>query len=160
MVKKMKKTFVQAYRQAPWRIQTQWMGIILLGLVLVAMVTAVYLNITARAATTGRQVQSLESDQEQLERDIADLNTHLAVLTSSSTMEQRAKEMGFVAADTEHVTYAIIPGYTGRSPALLAPPPGADMLSAPLVKPNYTQSLWDLLFKGFLSTSPKDQATQ
>lgn len=153
----MKKTFMQAYRQAPWRIQTQWMGVFLLGLVLVAMVSAVYLNITARAATTGREVQRLESQAEQLERDIADMRTQLAVLTSSTNMEARAKEMGFVEADSEHTVYAVIPGYTGRSPALLAPPPGADLLSAPLVQPNYTQSLGDLLFKGFLSASSKDQ---
>ena len=58
---------VQAYRQAPWRTQRQWIFIFLLAMVALGMV-GLYLNVTARAALAGRQVQVLEASIAQTQR--------------------------------------------------------------------------------------------
>ena len=50
---------VRKYRQAPWRVQRQWIGLFLLALVLVAMVAAIYLNVTVRATVAGREIHLL-----------------------------------------------------------------------------------------------------
>ncbi len=88
--------FVHAYKQAPWRTQRQIIGIFLLAVVLVAMVAGIYLNISARAALAGREIQVLEREIETTRRKIADLETELAVQMSTSVMKARAEELGFV----------------------------------------------------------------
>jgi len=62
----MKNRLLHAYKQAPWRIQLQWIGIFLLGLVLMASITGVYLNISAQAATAGRMIQFIENDIDEI----------------------------------------------------------------------------------------------
>ncbi|HEX9019397.1 MAG TPA: hypothetical protein VF806_09425 [Anaerolineaceae bacterium] len=146
------KHMVQAYRQAPWRIQTQRGVILLIVAILGASVLWVMVSVTIQAAAAGLQVQQYESDQEDLQRQIADLRTQIGVLTSASQMEKRAEALGFTTIKPEDVTYMVIPGYTGRAPDIKAPPPGST-LPEPLVKPAYTQSLWEWLQQGVLSIS-------
>lgn len=151
----MTNRIIQAYRQAPWRAQLQWIGLFLLGLILCALVAAVYLNVSERAATAGREIQQLQSDSDDLERQIADLETKLAMLTSADQMLKRAQGMNFVSIEPGKATYLVIPGYAGRQPAVLAPPPGPSTTRAPLIRSTYTESLWEVLFKGFLTSSSK-----
>jgi cell division protein FtsB len=143
---------IQAYRQAPWRIQIQWIMLFLLGLTLIAFIAGIYLSVSARAATTGREIQGMESESETIERQIADLESQLALLTSAAQMQKRAKDLGFEVIQPGTEIYLKIPGYTGRQPAVLAPPPGPGMVAVPLIRPNYTQSLWEWLFQGFLNS--------
>ena len=93
--------FSQAYSQAPWRKQIQWIGIFLLVLILAAMVAGVYLSVSARSVTVGREIQTMYSEMEIAKREIEDLETQLAVLRASSTMKERAEKLGFhtVTAD-------------------------------------------------------------
>ena len=144
--------FIHAYRQAPWRVQVQWLLIFLLALLLVAFIAAIYLSVSAKSANTGREIQSFQMDMEVFERENADLETQLAQLTSASQMQKRAKELGFVPIEPGSEVYLVIPGYAGRQPAVLAPPPGPGMVPTPLIQPIYTQSLWELLFQGFLNS--------
>ena len=51
-----------AYRQAPWRIQRQWAGAFLLGVLALAMISALYLDVTSQAAIIGREIQTLQYD--------------------------------------------------------------------------------------------------
>src|SRR5512139_1924157 len=91
-------SLTQAYSQAPWRKQLQWIGLFLLVLILAALVAGIYLSVTARAATIGRQVQGVYAEMEKAERRIEDLQTQLADLTSNTVIEQRAAELGFLPA--------------------------------------------------------------
>ena len=50
----------QAYSQAPWRKQMYMIGVILLVLVSAAIIAGIYLNVTARAAAVGRQIQEMQ----------------------------------------------------------------------------------------------------
>ncbi len=144
--------FIHAYRQAPWRVQVQWILMFLLALLMVAFIAAIYLSVSARSANTGREIQGIQSDMEVIQRENADLETQLAQLTSAGQMQKRANEMGFVSIQPGSETYLVIPGYAGRQPAVLAPPPGPGMVPAPLIQPDYTQSLWEWIFQGFLSS--------
>lgn len=143
-----KINFSQAFKQAPWRSQIQMVGLFLLVLVGVLLVASVYLTISGQAASAGLNAYNLNYQRRTLERTIADSKAQLALITSSSVMEERAKALGFEAADPDSVVYAVVPGYTGRQTAILAPPPGITEQQTAVVKSVYRQSLWDWLFQG------------
>ena len=67
------QNLTQAYRLTPWRSQLQIIGMFLLILVMIALVAGIYLNVTARAATIGRQIQNLHEEIQVNERVNADL---------------------------------------------------------------------------------------
>ena len=140
-----------AYRQAPWRIQRQWAGLFLLGVLVLAMVSALYLDVTANAAIAGRGVQQLRIDITATQRNNADLETRLASLLSTRNIEVRARALGFRPAEAGEIHYLVVPGYVQVSGVRLeniAPPPAA----APGLPPEYTESLLDWL-AAFLSGS-------
>lgn len=143
---------VQAHRQAPWRLQTQRGILILVVAILGASVLWVMVSVTVRAAAAGLEVQSLEQQQDDYKRQIAALRTQYAVLTSAERMEERALSMGFQPVNPEDITYIVIPGYQGRTSNLQTSPPGA-AIQQPLVKPAYTQSLWEWMLQGFYEMS-------
>lgn len=130
-----------AYRQAPWRVQRQWAGAFLLGVLALAMISALYLDVTSQTAILGREIQTLQYDASETERENADMQTRLASLLSTNTMEARAQAMGFRPAEAGEIQYLVVPGYvrsTGVSLAVTRP-----QTSAPSTPPEYTQSLLD-----------------
>lgn len=156
----MTNRIVQAYRQAPWRIQVQWIGLFALGLLLVALVAGFYLNITTRAATAGSEVQDMLYQTQNQEHDIADLNTKLGLISSSTVMDKRAVDLGFIPISSGKVRYVVVPGYTPRDTPDMAPPPDNGVVQAPLILPDYTQSLWDWLLRNFPSSPVKQGVLQ
>ena len=138
---------LHAYKNAPWRTQLQMIGGFSLIVVLVALVAGVYLNVTARASTIGREIQGMEATILELQRDNADLENQLGMLTSIRTMQQRAEDLGFEPVDPTEVLYIDAPGYMGRQATTLAPPPGPVEASVSSLPPEYTQSLFDWLLE-------------
>lgn len=136
---------IQAYQQVPWRGQLQLIGLFSLGLVLVAVVAAIYLNVTARAATIGREIQQLQQDLLVIQRTNADMQTQLALLTSARVMEARARALGFVPQEAGEILYLQVPGFSGRQEVVLAPPPGPVASTRPALPPEYTQTLIELV---------------
>ena len=152
-----KINFSQAIKQAPWRSQIQFVGLFLLALVIVILVAGIYLTISGQAAAAGLETYNLNADRRTLERTIADSKAQLAIISASSAMEKRAEAMGYTTADPANVIYVVVPGYTGRKTAILAPPPGITETQGTVVKSEYRESLWDWLFQGInrLSSSVK-----
>jgi hypothetical protein len=132
--------FVHAYRMAPWRVQRQWIGGFLLTLVALAMVAALYLDVTARAAIAGREIQDLTAHMTVLQHQSADLQTELGMLTSADAMEERALELGFRPIEPAEAEYVVVQGYAAPLPEILSAMPQAG-LSAPSISPEYTESL-------------------
>lgn len=134
--------FVHAYKVAPWRIQRQWIGNALLAVVGLAMIAALYLFVTARAAIAGREIQGLTVLIRASQQTSADLQTQFAALTSTSVMEERALALGFEPIKPGEVEYIVVAGYMAPQPAILSngPQPG---LRAPSIPPEYNQSLLD-----------------
>jgi len=138
---------VFAYKQAPWRLQRQWLGTFMLAVLGIAMIAALYLDVTAQAAIAGRQIQDISSQVITVQQTNADLQTRLAELTSNSSMEQRAQTLGYITIDPGQMQYVLVPGYIAPKPEILAVAP-ALMPSAPSIPPEYTESLIDWLNRG------------
>lgn len=132
-----------AYRQAPWRVQRQWAGAFLLGILALAMISALYLDVTSQAAIVGREIQTLQSETANVQRENADLETHLATLLSTSAMEARAQALGYRTAEAGEIHYFIVPGYTRPTGVnLTVSHPVASVRTTP---PEYTLSLLEWL---------------
>lgn len=136
---------MQAYSEAPWRRQAQFIGLFFLVLVSFAVLAGIYLTVTARAATFARAVQNSQYEIDELRRSIADLETQLAQLTSSAVQQERAEDLGLMPVTASEIVYVVVPGYTGRQPVHLAPPPNPVVASQPGIAPEFSQSLFDWL---------------
>jgi cell division protein FtsB len=131
-----------AYKQAPWRIQRQWISAFLLVVLGLSMIAALYLDVTARAALTGRDIQNLSANIIAIQQSNADLETNIAMLTSYDAMEKRALAMNYQPAQSNQVQFIVVPGYIAPQPASLISAPSLQP-SAPTIRPEYTQSLLD-----------------
>ncbi|MGD2156168.1 MAG: septum formation initiator family protein [Anaerolineales bacterium] len=139
--------FTQAYENTPWRQQVQGIGLFLLILVLGALVSGIYLNVTARTATIGRQIQNLNFNIEKLERINADLQTQLAQLTTAVEMERRARQLGFRPVEPGETLFVVVQGYQEPSPTILAPPPQPTLALKTTMPTDFTESLLDWVKK-------------
>jgi len=157
----MKNHILQAYKQAPWRIQIQWIGLFLLALVLIASITGIYLSISAQAAASGRRIQSLERQINNINNKIAQLTANLAAERSAENMKTRAEEMGFMPLNPHEAIYLEIPGYDPQADLVLAPPRINIISESPRVLSTYQISLWDWFTQNIwqtpLGTSPEEQ---
>jgi len=110
---------IHAYKQAPWRIQRQWVGAFLLAVIGIAMVAALFLDVTARAAVAGREIQEMRFEILTIQRANADLETRLAKLTSSAEMERRARGLGYRPVQPGELDYLAVPGFAPPEPDIL-----------------------------------------
>lgn len=131
------------YREAPQHKQRLWAALFLMSVVSVALVSALYLNLTASAAIAGRQIQFLELEIEAQQRVNADLQLQLAGLLSVETMQRRAYMLGFRPVERETLEYLVVPGYAG--PQRLKLVSGTPPAAAPSIPPEFNQSLLDWL---------------
>ncbi len=110
---------IHAYKQAPWRVQRQYVGAFLLVVIVLALVAALYLDLSARTALSGREIQDLQIEITTLQRFNADLETELANLTASAVMQQRALELGYRPVKPGELDYVFVPGYVAPEPDIL-----------------------------------------
>ncbi len=134
---------IQAYSNTPWRVQLQFIGLFSVALVFFAIIAGVYLNVSARASTIGRQVQSIQATQEVVEREIEDLETHLADITSAEAMDKRAEEAGYEVVSPQDTTYLVVDGYPGKQVGLLAPAPQRSPATMEKLPGEFTVSLFE-----------------
>jgi cell division protein FtsL len=147
--------FTQTYSQAPWRMQLQIIGLFSLVLVIIALIASIYLNVSARAATVGRDIQDMQDQIVAEDREIEDLQSQLASILAAPNMESRAINLGFEFVDPEEVVYLAVPGYMERQPAVLAPYSERTVVSAPITPPEHTEPLFDWLKRQFVIISNK-----
>lgn len=141
---------IHAYRVAPWRVQRQWIGNALLVVLVLAMVAALYLNVTSRTAIAGREIQDLTDAIAASRQVSSDLQTHLAGLTSAVSMETRAREMGFRPVEPDELEYLVVPGYV--APGVVDLSSSAEpQLSVLTIPPEYNQSLLDWMDERLVS---------
>jgi uncharacterized membrane protein YciS (DUF1049 family) len=146
---------VQHVRQAHWRVQRQWIGLFLLGLVAVSMVAGIYLNITVRATLAGREIQLLQNQLIDDQRANSDQETLLAGLTSIGSMQQRAAAKGFKPVDPGTITYVVVPGYVPQTSVDMSQPEADNQgqSQAPVLLPAYTESLFDWITRTLVASA-------
>ncbi|MBM3124772.1 MAG: hypothetical protein FJZ87_06810 [Chloroflexi bacterium] len=133
---------IHAYKVAPWRVQRQGIGNVLLGVIALALVASLYLDVTAKAAIAGREIQELNAAILTSQQVSADLQTELAALTSAGTMAERALELGYRPVEPEEIEYLFVPGFHRPLPEILSSA-ALPQLSALTIPPEYTESLLD-----------------
>ena len=131
---------IHAYKQAPWRVQRQYVGAFLLVVIGIAMIAALYLQVTAGAARAGREIQEMRFEITAIQRANADLETQLANLTSTTEMERRALELGFRPVKPGELDYVAVPGFVAPEPAILLAAEDVTEYFLPLPS-EYSQSL-------------------
>ena len=131
---------IHAYKQAPWRVQRQYVGAFLLAVIAMSLVAALYLDLSARATLAGRQIQELQFEMTTVQRSNADLDTELANLTSTAVMQARAIELGYRPVKPGELDYVFVPGYVAPEPSILLEAMDA-MPHSTLLPDEYYQSL-------------------
>jgi cell division protein FtsL len=139
------ENITQAYSQAPWRKQLQWIGLFMLALILVAMVAGIYLSVSAQASTAGREIQIMYSEMDEMRRNIENMESQIAYLVSNAEMEKRAEKLNFAPIAADEIFYILVPGYSKPDQITLANPPGNTPPVTRTISPEYTQSLMDWL---------------
>jgi hypothetical protein len=145
----MNNRLIQAYRQAPWRNQLQWIGMFTFVLILLASVAWVYVSVSAQAAKAGRDIQFMQRAIALEKQNLADKRYTLAQVTSDEVMLQRADNTGFDPDNGADTVFVVVDGYSPRQSPELAPAPGPGIVHPSLITTDYTQSLWDWVFNNF-----------
>lgn len=99
-------------------------------LMLAAVVGAIYLSQASRIASTGRKVQQLQNDLDELKRENAVLERAIAEGQALERLEAEAARLGFVRASPEEIEYMVVDEYplatepvvSGPTPTPLPPP--------------------------------------
>jgi hypothetical protein len=143
---------VHAYKIAPWRVNRQWFGTAFLVVLSLAMIAAIYLDVTSKAAIAGREIQDLTASIAVSRQMSGDLQTQLASLTSSIVMKQRALELGFQPMKTGEAEYLVVAGYTTLEPDILSSA-AAPQLSALTLPREYNESLLDWMDEKIAASS-------
>ena len=141
----------QAYPHLPWRGELQKMGMFLVGIVLFLLVSIIYLNVSAKTAGIGREIQSYQATADAIEQENEDYKSELASLSSSRVLEKRSEAMDFRALDPDEALYVYVPGYKGRRPLTLAPSQESTIVRAHVMPDEYTESLFQWIYR---KTSP------
>ena len=131
----------QTYKQAPWRIQLQWIGLVLAFLAFLILASVFYVNVNTRTALAGRAIGYTKDNIITMQHQISDLESKIAGLTSTRIMQERAAELGFQPTGPEEFTYLYVPGYIQKTAISLGPNTAPN--SAPVILPEYTESLFD-----------------
>ena len=129
------ENITQAYTQAPWRKQLQWIGLFMLALIMVAMVAGIYLSVSAQASTAGREIQIMYAEMDDMRRNIENMESEIAYLVSNSEMEKRAEKLNFTPVAAEEIFYILVPGYSKPEQVTLANPSGTAKPITPTISP-------------------------
>ena len=120
---------LRAFKQAPWRSQTQVVAMLSITLLTAAVVGGFYLAVAARAATAGRDLQALEARKTELLQSNDELQAQLAQLRSINRLAARAVAMGFQPATGDQLEYMRVNSFP--QDVHLKPPPRAAALPQP-----------------------------
>lgn len=101
------------------QMATGWF--VILGLV--ALLGAIYLTQASRIASTGRRIQILQGELDDVERLNADLERDIAQAQSLERLQSEAIAQGFVTAAPEVIEYLVVPNYPAGATPTPTPSP-------------------------------------
>jgi cell division protein FtsL len=107
------------------------------------IVAGMYLAISMRVARIGREMISLETQKQMLERSNNELAARLAIETSPQQLWQRAKALGYRSVKPQEMEYLVVSGYQEMDPFTAPLPVSAVEDGEALISPAFTESLID-----------------
>jgi len=107
----MTESLIQAYSNSPRRQKLQIIGSIFMAIVIAAVMLILYLVVSARVVSMGRQLQQAKDEIDQLVYLSVNYRNQIAQLSRFEVMEDKAKEMGFRSPYPGEVFYVPISGY-------------------------------------------------
>lgn len=107
----MTESLSQAYSNSPRRQKLQIIGSVFMVIVIAAVMLILYLVVSARVVSMGRQLQQAKDEIDQLVYQSVNYRNQIAQMSRFDVMEKRAKEMGFRAPYPGEVFYVPVPGY-------------------------------------------------
>ncbi|MDT8304587.1 MAG: hypothetical protein RRC07_01520 [Anaerolineae bacterium] len=124
-------------------------------LILAALVGTIYVNQASRIASSGRRVQMLQDELDELKRRNAIVERQIAETQSLDRLEEKALQLGFTRANPESIEYLVVPGYPREAEPVAEPTPQP----APTVTPVETigEALW-VLFERRSSSMVKGES--
>lgn len=132
---------IAADRNRSARVQQQWVISFVVVIAMLALLAALYLNITASASIAGREIQSLEAEINANEQVNADLETKIATSLSNAALEKRAEALGFAPVAPGTLQYMVVPGYfPPQAVNMVSPVTPHEVLTS---SPEYTETLID-----------------
>lgn len=107
----MTESLIQAYSNSPRRQKLQIIGSIFMTIVIVAVMLILYLVVSARVISIGRQLQQEKDEIDQLVYLNVNYRNQIAVLSRFEVMEEKAIELGFRPPYPGEVFYVPVSGY-------------------------------------------------
>ena len=143
----------------PWRTQNQTLAILALVMVVAIIIGVLYLAQATTTATTGRELENLQSTRDYLQRANEETNAEIASKRNIVDLRGRAQNLGFVPASSDQIQYIVVDGY---APDRATPTP--EMTAAPTFVYDETfngwvQKEWDTLVKQFEAWTGGEKAT-
>jgi len=138
-----KKRRKQAFKLTPWRSQLRVTSRTVLTAIVLLIVGGLYLAVNARVARSGRSVLIMQSEQAELQRQIAELTATLAELTTPERMQERALALGFRPAELGDIEYVVVTDYVPPDPFVAPIPPNSTTERDGGLSPAYTETLGD-----------------
>ncbi len=138
---------LRAFKQAPWRQQTQSVAILAVILLVMAVLGGFYLAVAARAGTAGRDLQAFELRKEELIRQNDELRAVLAEQRSVMRMAPRAQALGYEAVAPDAVEYLSVKNFPAAVTAAATPaaPPTPEV---PATLPEWLAQTFSRLLTG------------
>jgi len=107
----MTESLNQAYSNSPRRQKLQIIGSVFMAILIAAVMLILYLVVSARVVSMGRQLQQAKDEIDQLVYQGVNYRNQIAQLSRFDVMELKAVEMGFRAPYPGEVFYVPVPGY-------------------------------------------------
>ncbi|MCJ7716396.1 MAG: hypothetical protein MUO54_07740 [Anaerolineales bacterium] len=107
----MTESLIQAYSNSPRRQKLQIIGSIFMTIVISAVMLILYLVVSARVVSMGRQLQQAKDEIDQLVYLSVNYRYQIAKLSTFEVMEDKAKDLGFRSPYPGEVFYVPVSGY-------------------------------------------------
>jgi hypothetical protein len=115
----MTESLIQAYSNSPRRQKLQIVGSIFMAIIIAAVMLILYLVVSARVVSTGRQLQRAKNDIDHLVYLGVNYRNEIANLSRFEIMESKAKDLGFRAPYPGEVFYVPVEGYDQEEDTLV-----------------------------------------
>ncbi len=157
----MAQWFQHALDRRPWQTQQQAFALVTLSFVVALIIGGLYLAQAAASSTTGRQLEDLIIQRNQLEQANEEIRSEIAIYQSVPRLRERALQLGFYEAGREDIEYIIVPGYNPGEPQIAVQPTAVPLENIPVYDETFLgwlQQQWDA-FSRQRPTIPTDNQT-